>query len=271
MENKKSDLPLRVFGSIFVVTAVLGGIWLGNPLWAVICSAAALVSLWEFYRLTAKDHKYSPILMFLLAGAVLYAVVLKRESGLLLVFASIFVILVLFDEVWDRQRTGNSMALRSTGNFIGGVAYVVLPWCYLALLRDTENGKALVAVLFFCTWACDVFAYFTGRHFGKHKLCDNVSPKKTWEGSFGGAAACMLCAFVGALLFKLPLLHMTALGLFCGVLGQAGDLAESVLKREAGVKDSGNIIPGHGGMLDRFDSMLVNAVIAYIIFGLFAR
>ncbi|MDO4952900.1 MAG: phosphatidate cytidylyltransferase [Synergistaceae bacterium] len=271
MENKKSDLPLRIVGSIFVVTAVLGGIWFGNPLWAVICSAASLASLQEFYKLTAKDHKYSPILMFLFAGAVLYAIVFKRESGRFLVFASIFVILVLFDEVWDRQRSGNSMALRSTGNFIGGVAYAVLPWCYLALLRDTENGKALLTVLFFCTWACDVFAYFTGRRFGKHKLCDKVSPKKTWEGSFGGAAACMLCAFAGALLFKLPLLHMTALGLFCGVLGQAGDLAESVLKREAGVKDSGNIIPGHGGMLDRFDSMLVNAVIAYIIFGLFVR
>ena len=271
MAGKNSDLPLRIFGSILVVLASLGGIWLGNPLWAAICALASLVCLREFYRLTSADHRYSPVLMFLLAAAVLYAVLVRHETGWMLVFASVFAIIILFEEVWDRQRTGKSMALRSVGNFIGGVTYAVLPWCYLAVLRDIKNGRDLLFVLFFCTWACDVFAYFTGRRFGKHKLCENVSPKKTWEGSLGGAAASLLCAASGALIFRLPLLHTAALGLFCGILGQAGDLAESVLKREAGVKDSGNIIPGHGGMLDRFDSMLINAVAAYIIFGLFAN
>ncbi len=269
MEGKNSDLPLRIFGSIFVVAAILSGIWLGNPLWSALCAFAALLSLWEFYKLTSADHKYSPVLMFLLAAVTLYAVLVKQETGWLLVFASVFVILILFEEVWDRQRTGKSMALRSIGNFIGGVAYIILPWCYLALLRDLTLGRELLVILFFCTWSCDVFAYFTGRRFGKHKLCENVSPKKTWEGSFGGAAACLLCALIGAVIFRLPLLHTLTLGFFCGILGQIGDLAESVLKREADVKDSGNIIPGHGGMLDRFDSILVNAVVAYIIFGLF--
>lgn len=269
MAAKNSDLPVRIFGSVFVVAAILGGIWLGNPFWSELCAFAALLSLWEFYKLTAADHKYSPVLMFLLAAATFYAVLVKHETGWILVFASVCVIVLLFDEVWDRQRTGKSGALRSIGNFIGGVAYVILPWCYLALLRDLPFGQALLVVIFFCTWSCDVFAYFTGRCFGKHKLCEKVSPKKTLEGTLGGAVACVLCALIGALVFTLPLLHTLALGIFCGVLGQIGDLAESVLKREANVKDSGNIIPGHGGMLDRFDSILVNAVVAYIIFGLF--
>lgn len=271
MANNGSDLPLRAFSSVFIVLLVIGGIWLGNPLWAVICSILSLVCLWEFYKLTASDHKYSPILMFLLAVVVLYALIVKHQGSWMVVFASIFVLLILFDEVWDRQKTGKSMALRSTGNFIAGVVYTVLPWCYLTMLREKTNGEYLLFVLFICTWASDVFAYLIGRKFGKHKLCDKVSPKKTWEGTLGGLAASILCAFGTALIFKLPLLHVSALGFFCGSLGQLGDLAESVLKREANVKDSGNIIPGHGGVLDRFDSILVNAVTAYLIFGLFAR
>lgn len=268
--NQKSDLPLRAFSSIFVVAIILGGILAGGYIWIAICSLLALVSVWEFYKLASADHKFSPVLMLIVAIVLLYAVAFKRQSGWMLVFASLFVLLIMFDEVFDRQRTGNSSALKSIGNFIGGAVYTVLPWCYLVLLRDVHNGKYLLIVLFACTWASDVFAYFSGKAFGKHKLCQNVSPKKTWEGTIGGIIASVLCAVVGALFFNLPLLHMTCLGFFCGTLGQLGDLVESVLKREVGIKDSGNIIPGHGGVLDRFDSMLVNAVVAYIIFGLFA-
>ena len=271
MANNGSDLALRAFSSIFIVLFIVGGIWLGNPLWAVFCAVLSLLSLFEFYKLTQKDHKYSPVLMFLLAFVVLYALLVKRQTGWMLVFASVFVLIILFDEVWDRQKTGKSMALRSTGNFISGVVYTVLPWCYLGVLREKTNGEYILFVLFACTWASDVFAYLIGRKFGKRKLCDRVSPKKTWEGTLGGLFASVLCAFIAALIFKLSLLHVTALGFFCGSLGQLGDLAESVLKREADVKDSGNIIPGHGGILDRFDSILVNAVTAYIIFGLFVK
>lgn len=269
-DSKKSDLPLRAFSSIFIVAVIMGGIWTGGMVWTAVCSLLALASVWELYKLASEDHNFSPILMFIVALVLLYAVAYKQQSGWMLVFASVFVLLILFDEVFDRQKTGNSSGLRSIGNFIGGAVYTVLPWCYLVLLRGIDKGKYLLIVLFFCTWASDVFAYFTGRAFGKHKLCDKVSPKKTWEGTIGGIVASTVCAIAGAFLFALPLLHLTFLGLFCGTLGQLGDLAESVLKREVDIKDSGNLIPGHGGVLDRFDSMLVNAVVAYIIFGLFA-
>lgn len=270
-DKSSSDLPLRIIGSVFVTVVILGGIFFGGTAWSLICSVAALVCACEFYKLASEDHKFSPVLMFIVAFALLYALIVKRQESWMFVFASIFVLLILFDEVFDRQKTGKSNALRSVGNFMGGAVYTILPWCYLALLRGKPNGAEVLYVLFACTWASDVFAYFVGKNFGKNKLCENVSPKKTWEGTAGGVVASVIFALSGALIFNLRVPHTVFLGLCCGVLGQLGDLAESVLKREANVKDSGKIIPGHGGMLDRFDSTLVNAVVAYIIFGLFVR
>ena len=138
----------------------------------------------------------------------------------------------------------------------------------MMLIRMREHGAMFLLTLFFCTWCCDVAAYFTGSHFGRTPLCSQVSPHKTWEGFAGGAAASLMCGGLLALIFSFPPLPLLLLGLLCGVAGQLGDLGESVLKREAGVKDTGNIIPGHGGMLDRFDSILVNGTLAFVIFEL---
>ena len=154
------------------------------------------------------------------------------------------------------------------GATVGGIVYIVLPWTFMMLIRMREHGAMFLLTLFFCTWCCDVAAYFTGSHFGRTPLCSQVSPHKTWEGFAGGAAASLMCGGLLALIFSFPPLPLLLLGLLCGVAGQLGDLGESVLKREAGVKDTGNIIPGHGGMLDRFDSILVNGTLAFVIFEL---
>ena len=161
--------------------------------------------------------------------------------------------------------TGSSWGVGAT---VGGIAYIVLPWTFMMLIRAREHGAMFLLTLFFCTWCCDVAAYFTGSHFGKTPLCSQVSPHKTWEGFAGGAAASLMCGGLLALIFSFPPLPLLLLGLLCGVAGQLGDLGESVLKREAGVKDTGNIIPGHGGVLDRFDAMLLSApfVFVYMLF-----
>ena len=176
--------------------------------------------------------------------------------------------IALFLEVMRRQVSSESDALASVGATVGGIAYIVLPWTFMMLIRAREHGAMFLLTLFFCTWCCDVAAYFTGSHFGKTPLCSQVSPHKTWEGFAGGAAASFMCGGLLALIFSFPPLPLLLLGLLCGVAGQLGDLGESVLKREAGVKDTGNIIPGHGGMLDRFDSILVNGTLAFVIFEL---
>ncbi|MEP7219062.1 MAG: phosphatidate cytidylyltransferase, partial [Bacteroidota bacterium] len=115
-------------------------------------------------------------------------------------------------------------------------------------------------------WTCDSFAYYAGRSFGKHKLFERVSPKKTWEGAVAGAIG-GVAAMIGMQQWFLPYLTVgdaVVIGFIAGVFGQLGDLAESHMKRDAGVKDSSQIIPGHGGIFDRFDSLLFVAPLVYI-------
>ena len=162
--------------------------------------------------------------------------------------------------------SGESFALQNMGATIVGIAYVILPWSFMIIIRTRELGAMFLITLFFCTWSCDVAAYFVGSNLGRNLLCEKVSPKKTWEGFIGGAAASFLCGGILALIFSFPPVPLLLMGLLCGIAGQLGDLGESVLKREAGVKDTGSIIPGHGGLLDRFDSILVNATLAFLIF-----
>jgi phosphatidate cytidylyltransferase len=141
---------------------------------------------------------------------------------------------------------------------------VALAWLYCGLLASTlvglriHGGTAWVVLAFVVTWANDTFAYFAGMFFGKHRLYEKVSPKKTWEGFAGGAVGSVAGALVirAFMLPELPLLQAVLLGAGAAVLGPLGDFNESLLKRAAGVKDSSKLIPGHGGLLDRIDALL---------------
>ena len=114
-------------------------------------------------------------------------------------------------------------------------------------------------------------AYLIGSRWGKNRLCVNISPNKTWEGFAGGFSASLLASVLLALLIDIPPMPFLYVGVICGFAGQLGDLAESVIKRESWVKDSGGLIPGHGGVLDRFDSTLINGLLVYILFGVILR
>jgi len=141
---------------------------------------------------------------------------------------------------------------------------VVLAWLYCGLLASTlvglrvHGGTAWVVLAFVITWANDTFAYFAGMLFGKHRLYEKVSPKKTWEGFAGGAAGSVAGALVirATMLPEIPVPEAFLIGAGAAVLGPLGDFTESLLKRAAGVKDSGRLIPGHGGLLDRIDALL---------------
>jgi phosphatidate cytidylyltransferase len=127
-------------------------------------------------------------------------------------------------------------------------------------------GAALVLCVFAGIWICDSVAFFAGKAFGKHKLFPRVSPNKSWEGAVVGflAAAAGFAALAHYFLPFLPTIHAAVLGALIGVVGQIGDLVESLLKRDAGIKDSSTIIPGHGGIFDRFDSVLFAAPVTYL-------
>jgi len=264
--DSSPDLPLRAFSSIFIVLLVMGGIFAGGYAWSLIVFVIAMLSLWEFYRLLTTKHDISPWLTMLSGAFILLGSALDMSLTSILCTISMIIFISLFLEVLRRQVSSESFALQNMGAAIAGVAYVVLPWSFMILIRTRELGALFLITLFCCTWMCDVTAYFVGSHYGRHLLCDKVSPKKTWEGFLGGAAASFLCGGVLALLFSFPPLPLLLMGLLCGIAGQLGDLGESVLKREADVKDTGKLIPGHGGLLDRFDSILVNGTLAFAIF-----
>lgn len=128
-----------------------------------------------------------------------------------------------------------------------------------------ENGSDLLLLLLFCVALSDSLAYYVGRAVGRHKLAPTISPKKTWEGAAGGVAGSLVAALLGHFWYfqRLSLAHAVILGTLAGVAAIAGDLAESVLKRAAGVKDSSRLLPGHGGLLDRLDGLLVAAPVLY--------
>lgn len=182
---------------------------------------------------------------------------------------------------------------------VAGVLYVGLPFSHLILLRflDDEQqampldsltsmvnntlpalgnavdslialnfdvGSALIWLLFICTWSSDTFAYFVGVAIGSHKLASSISPKKTVEGFIGGiVGTTAMAVLIGHVLFNFPIVEMAVLGVILAIVATLGDLVESVIKRFAGVKDSGILLPGHGGMLDRFDSVLFTAPFFY--------
>lgn len=160
---------------------------------------------------------------------------------------------------------------------VAGFIYIGLGFSHLILLRFFDEtrtiqtilgnftmGETLVWLMFIGTWASDSFAYFVGRAMGKQPLSENISPKKTVEGFVGGVIGTTVLIFIiGHFLFDFNFLLMTPLGIALAIFGSLGDLVESTLKRHTKIKDSGNIIPGHGGVLDRFDSVLFNAPIMY--------
>ena len=205
----------------------------------------------------------------------------------------LFVLLDLLIELFR----GKDFPIFNIGSTISGVLYVSLPLGTLIGVREVFGedflpgrfiamagssssemtrelvyrwGGYTVISIFACIWICDTAAQFVGLRLGKHKLFERVSPKKTWEGALSGFIAAILAALLTRNLI-LPFLsaeESLIIGAVVGVFGQLGDLAESLLKRDAGVKDSSNIIPGHGGMLDRFDSLLFVSPILFLYFDL---
>ncbi|MCG8434327.1 MAG: phosphatidate cytidylyltransferase, partial [Gammaproteobacteria bacterium] len=148
----------------------------------------------------------------------------------------------------------------AAGKFFGGVLALVPCWAAITALHDRQpQGWQLLLFLLVLIWAADIGAYFAGKAWGKNKLAPNISPGKTWEGVFGGLAASLAAALLANYWLGFPLLIILPLVVILVALSVVGDLSESMLKRQAHIKDSGSLFPGHGGVLDRLDSLLATA------------
>jgi phosphatidate cytidylyltransferase len=240
--------------------------------------AGVMVGLYEFYRMFKNSGYHPQTAVGMLAGAVVVsgfyigAVSDHRVAEIAYVFAPdvmvalAFVVALLFRLFSERDSNGAMVDVALT---FTGVIYVAWLSAYVVLLRAWNaggaDGRHLVFFLFLVTWATDSGAYYIGSSLGRHKLYRKISPKKSVEGAVGGLVFAVLMAVACKYWFctELHIHDALVLGGIMGVVGQVGDLAESMIKRSARIKDSGGIFPGHGGYLDRVDSMLLNAPALY--------
>lgn len=265
---KKSDLGVRfASGTVYFVLTV--GLILAGTVTTLVyfCVVAGLVS-YEFFGLLRHDAKRPNDLLGIVA-AVLYPPVMWLYGfvGVGVLSTSLILALLIWYVFYFRSRVVDVGASIFVALYAG-----FLP-CGFLLVREAVPGfwgGILVLGIMCGVWLNDVFAYLIGRRFGKHKLAPRVSPKKTWEGFIAGMVASVgvWCAIALIPPVDMGFVEASAFGVLCGLAGILGDLAESRFKRNSGVKDSGTIMPGHGGMMDRVDSMIaVSFVSAFLLFG----
>jgi phosphatidate cytidylyltransferase len=264
----------RVRSAAILVPPLLVALWLGGPWILVVVGVAVLVGAWEAFRLlTQAGHASLPLLGIVLAVIVALGDGVQQlpgGSGLLL--AALGVVLVGTGAL-TRPDPREGLAVFATTTF--GALYVGLLGFVArlgqtgvavdpdALLGWLGTERAWILLLLLVVWAYDTAAYFAGRRFGQHAFMSHISPTKTMEGVVGGVVAAAVVGAVVVALLGRPWLAGIGFGLLVAAAAQAGDLAESMLKRAAGAKDSGAMIPGHGGLLDRIDSFLFAAPVAY--------
>lgn len=243
-------------------------IYVGPPWgWALFLAVALFVGALEFFGMTHPGDRISHAIG-IAASLGLFAVLwwFGTDARVLVTMLFVFPTFALFAtlaRLGANETTGMRAFAMAFGPLWLGGGLVTL-----ALVRRDagDAGPGFVVLALVLSWFSDTGAYFAGRFLGKHKLYEAVSPKKTVEGAFGGLAAAVLGAVVAHYFYvrSLPLDHAIVLAIVAGGLGQAGDLGESMLKRSFGVKDSGGIVPGHGGILDRIDALIVTSAFTYL-------
>ena len=227
----------------------------------VVVLAGAL-ALFEFYRLCFSDRRQSWLIGIGLAG---FATVIMGAHWPNLIVPSLLVILIAIISVPLFSRAPLEQSLRDGAMTLFGVLYLGLTLGPLAMTRMLPQGEWLIFFLLLVTWASDTGAYYVGTLYGRHRLAPTISPKKSYEGLVGGLIATVISAYIIRWWFLpgLSELDCLALGILLTITGLWGDLTESAMKRSVGMKDSGGILPGHGGMLDRLDSLLFTAPAFY--------
>ncbi len=258
----------RILTGLVGAPVLLGVCYVGGPAFGLLTAALALAGQHELYRM-ARASGVKPLVGPGLALGLLLAVAPLAPAALPVLGAGLALLTLAPLGMPD----GAERPLERLAVTVFGLAYPVLGFAALGALRlpgaaGPTDGQAfgLTLAVFLLIWATDTAAYVVGRAIGRRPLAPTVSPKKTVEGAVGGVlgAALTAAALHLAAPSLLPPVHLAALALICGVVSQLGDLAESRLKRAAGIKDSGALLPGHGGVLDRFDALIVAAPLVYL-------
>ncbi len=261
-------LRKRVITALWGVPLLIVAVWFDEPLpWFTVFAAVwGLLAVLEFYRMVAVS-KVLPLTCFGLVWTFLFILHPHFHYEFIVpILLTSAVVLSLILLVLSPQREG---AFTNWAWVMAGVLYVGWLLSYLVALR-LDAGKSWLFLALFATFGSDTAAFFVGRALGRHRLAPRISPGKTWEGAIAGVLGSIIISLLFTLPtpLQLPLGYGQAilLGILVSVFGQLGDLAKSLLKRNMGVKDSGNLLPGHGGLLDRMDSVLFAGVVVYLYY-----
>ncbi len=277
-----SNLAQRIASAVVIAPVVVACVWFGDAALATLLAVAAALGAWEFYRMAdaaSGARAFAGTGIAVAAITPIFVHASTRGLGTPPFAAAILLVLGLFAlAVWRRGVDGHPLVAVATTAL--GVAYTAGPLSYAYAIRHhnfvvgARAGTALLMLPVLCTWASDIGAYAAGRAVGGPKLIPTVSPGKTIAGAVGGIAAAAALAAVYAPRVLRPSANLgfapgraILFGVLVSLAAQLGDLVESLLKRDAGVKDSSNLIPGHGGVLDRVDSLLFVLPISYLLLG----
>lgn len=271
-----SNTAVRIIVSVIAIPLILGVSYLGGWFFTIFVAAISLIAFYEFV-IFSKSKSALVNLPFGLLGLLIILINQFKPFVDFKLILSLWFMLLLIIELFRNKQS----ALINLGFTTFGFLYFALMGSSLIAIREFypnvnqlyTQGAFLIFSILGTIWICDSAAFFFGTALGKHKLFPRVSPKKSWEGAIFG----FLFAILSMILFQkifisfLSIGTAIGLGIIIGTVGQIGDLVESLLKRDAGVKDSSNIIPGHGGIFDRFDSLLFSAPFIYYYLYYFGR
>ena len=253
----------RLISGIVLVIIALATIISGSWILFFTLLAVSLIGMRELYKVMKVSDEHVTVLELVgYLGAVLYYIAMKADFGNYGTMAIIIsMILILFVYVFGYPKYHAEQLMAA----FFGVVYVAVMLSFIYLTRSLPDGKFLVWLIFLCSWGCDTCAYCAGMLIGKHKMAPVLSPKKSIEGAVGGVAG---AALLGVIYAAATQGKMAEYALICAVgalISMVGDLAASAIKRNQNIKDYGKLIPGHGGILDRFDSVIITAPVIYYL------
>lgn len=253
----------RLISGIVLVIIALATIISGSWILFFTLLAVSLIGMRELYKVMKVSDEHVAVLELVgYLGAVLYYIAMKADFGNYGTMAIIIsMILILFVYVFGYPKYHAEQVMAA----FFGVVYVAVMLSFIYLTRSLPDGKFLVWLIFLCSWGCDTCAYCVGMLIGKHKMAPVLSPKKSIEGAVGGVAG---AALLGVIYAAATQGKMAEYALICAVgalISMVGDLAASAIKRNQNIKDYGKLIPGHGGILDRFDSVIITAPVIYYL------
>lgn len=261
-------LRTRIISAVIGAPVVLFLIYLNLGPWPVglMVLTLSVVAMFEFYAPWPSKNLFPASGLGIMFGILFPVIAILKMTQL---YQPILVVALVSSALWHMFSARKTRLGVDVGLTLLGILYAAFMPSFIILIRELPNGMMLLFALVLSVWACDIAAYIVGRTVGRYKLAETISPAKTIEGATAGLIASLGVAACFIIWAGLPVYKMIALGVIVGVFSQTGDLFASMIKREVGIKDFGKSIPGHGGVLDRFDGLFFVAPLVFYLFTLY--